>query len=200
MKKLFILLGIFILLVSCSTSSTTSNSGGSTGQNNQTIAMVGDSITRRTDWDSLLGKHVNNWGVDDRVVNELVQDMEGYLQTPIDKWFIMIGINDIQDSHPQLIVPGLSQIIDKIKSKRPNSKIYIESILPYDSASRNSVIEDVNNQINVLCNSKGVIFINLYPLFIQDGVINPDYTTDGIHLSDSGYNVWANAIMNYVLS
>ena len=200
MKKLFLLLGMFILLVSCSSNESTSNGGRSTGQKNQTIAMVGDSITRRTDWDSLLRRHVNNWGVDGRVVNELIQDMESYLQTPIDKWFIMIGTNDILDSHPGFIASGLSQVIDKIKSKQPNSKIYIESILPQDSASRNSVIEDVNNQINILCNSKGVVFINLYPLFIQDGVINPKYTSDGLHLSDSGYNVWANAIMNYVLS
>jgi lysophospholipase L1-like esterase len=200
MKKLFLLLGIFILFASCSHHESTSGGGGSEGQKNQTIAMVGDSITHRADWDSLLGRHVINWGVDGRVVNELIQDMESYLQNPTDKWFIMIGTNDIIDSREELIASGLSQIIDKVKSKQPNSKIYIESILPQSWSSRNSVIEDVNNQINILCNSKGVVFINLYPLFIKDGLINPEYTTDGIHLSDSGYNVWANAIMNYVLS
>ena len=41
-------------------------------------------------------------------------------------------------------------------------------------------------------------YLDLAPLFLLDGEMNPDYTIDGVHLTQAGYDVWADAIAEYI--
>ena len=43
-----------------------------------------------------------------------------------------------------------------------------------------------------MCAAKGCEFLDLFPRFATDsGALKPDLTTDGVHLTGSGYKLWA---------
>ena len=66
----------------------------------------------------------------------------------------------------------------------------------------NTLIESFNNQIQSLCDMRGVKFISVYGLFKSSStIINLNYyLADGIHLNEAGYQVYADAIRSDVLS
>ena len=43
--------------------------------------------------------------------------------------------------------------------------------------------------------------VDLHTLFIDErGLMNEKFTTDGVHLNDLGYSMWANVIRNDILA
>jgi len=59
---------------------------------------------------------------------------------------------------------------------------------------------ELNKGLKELAASRNIVFINLFPLFNQQGtnVLREDLTTDGLHLKENGYKIWVKAIATYV--
>ena len=59
------------------------------------------------------------------------------------------------------------------------------------------------NQINLLIEeiNKDHSIIDLHSLFADNrGLMNKKYTTDGVHLNNTGYSIWVNHIKKDILS
>jgi lysophospholipase L1-like esterase len=191
-----VLLVAILLLISCSSSS--SKSGGGSGSSSL-VVMAGDSITAWGDWEDYFGSSVRvfNCGLSGRTTDGLYQDIDNCVNQKPGKIFIMIGTNDILGGNSSGVADRVSPTIDKIKRLSPQTKIYIQSILPIQGLC--SVVEGVNPQLQAMSNQQAITFINLYPLFKGDSnCIRAEYYTDGIHLSDKGYQTWTNAISPYL--
>ena len=85
----------------------------------------------------------------------------------------------------------------------PHAKIYIQSILPvnpikYDTYSDNTKIKSVNLLLEKLAKDYSFTYIDLYSVYESDGCLPMTMTNDGIHIKPECYDLWAEAITDYV--
>jgi lysophospholipase L1-like esterase len=97
------------------------------------------------------------------------------------------------------------KMVDKLSRETPNSRLYLQSVLPINNKIRNhrrtnEEIKALNAEIEMLAKDYGATYIDLFSLFINDqGLLRENLTTDGIHINGNGYQVWRNAIYDYVV-
>jgi len=52
-------------------------------------------------------------------------------------------------------------------------------------------VRKLNEFIKELCSEKQIDYIDLFPLFVDaKNQLQPELTTDGIHLNEKGYDIW----------
>ena len=71
------------------------------------------------------------------------------------------------------------------------------------------MFSEINAKLEKMAKEEKVTFINLYPLMLTNGpadlalpaseqVLKPEITRDGLHITQDGYKIWADAIRKYV--
>jgi lysophospholipase L1-like esterase len=84
--------------------------------------------------------------------------------------------------------------------RSPKSRIYVQTVLPTE---KEDLIESINTVNEIIKSSENKDFkvIDLHSIFVyEDGLINKEYTTDGVHLNEKGYEKWAEFIKPIVHS
>jgi lysophospholipase L1-like esterase len=123
--------------------------------------------------------------------------------------FVLIGINDlIRGGKDETILANQQLIIRYLRQVHPQTKIVMQSILPHGLdkvtwegrdrllAIPNTRILALNEQIKAIAKAEGGVYLDLYPLFADNnGNLNPEFSSDGLHLSSQGYKIWRNAII-----
>lgn len=115
---------------------------------------------------------------------------------------VEIGANNMDSSNAGDISKGIKTIIDSIHKKLPNTKVLLLGILcankPY-----NPKIKETNKIIAKFENEKSVRFLNMNSHFEDEkGNIHKELYTDGEHLTEKGYKLWAqtmNPLLNEML-
>ncbi len=115
---------------------------------------------------------------------------------------LMIGTNNLKSGpvrmSPAQTAAGVKAVVDKLRSKLPETHILLLGILPrqpqYDwmPAAR----RDTNRRIARLDDGKWVHFLDFSDRYVnEDGSLKAElYRGDLLHLSSEGYRVWADAI------
>jgi lysophospholipase L1-like esterase len=125
---------------------------------------------------------------------------------------VMIGINDlVKDIRRVTIVENQREIVRHLKLTHPRARIVIQSILPHggsrlaqyprtantpvwvDRFSKlpNQEIQQLNQRLQQVAKEEKVVFLDLFPHFLDDqGNLRSTLTTDGLHLSWAGYELW----------
>lgn len=170
---------------------------------NNPIYFVGDSLTRRNDWQlTFPNVSIVNKGINGNKTRDLLKRIEPIASAHPSKLFLMIGINDfLRNKEFDEIVKNYEQILQIIKGKSPHTAIYIQSVLPISRTLprySNQDIVEFNQQIKALASNYHATYIDLYPLFLQNGTLGPQYAVDGLHLSKTGYDVWTQKISSYI--
>lgn len=134
-----------------------------------------------------------------RHLKTLVWDLEP------SKVFLLIGTNDIELGYDtSRIFNNLVEIISQLKIEAFQAEIYLVSLLPVNQEETyqktvknrtNQILKGINNQICVL---SGVHYIDAFSKLRKDGQLDDDYTTDGLHLSPSGYDVLSQVLKPYI--
>ena len=94
---------------------------------------------------------------------------------------------------------NLESIVEQIQFSLPNTQIYVQSILPTGGAVDNNEIKALNQLIKNMCIQKGVVYIELFDSFCNNGSIDSSlYYMDGVHLQDKGYQKWINILKGYL--
>jgi lysophospholipase L1-like esterase len=141
----------------------------------------------------------NNAGVP----GDLTADM--LARCPKDVWpydpdvlFILGGTNDLGHGIDQsTTISHLRSIVIGARSRRVH--IFLMQIPPTFSASDVDEIDSLNAAIVNLGNIYSIVVIDIHtPLSASDGTIAPQYTTDGLHLSNAGVAVVVSAIYNRI--
>lgn len=177
------------------------------------IVFTGDSITRGVDWAEVIpDKKIINRAIGGIGIDELLRVVECcFVGQPPKKIFIMIGINDLKKDRPIAVyMEKYAALLTLLKSKYPQAQLYIESILPINPEigkvvlgesvgnTDNDEITAVNTQLKTLALAHQYTFIDLYPLFLENGVLSEKYSLDGLHLNGQAALVWKNAILEYL--
>lgn len=173
------------------------------------IIMLGNSLTDGAEWNELFDNcHVKNRGIVGDIIPGFFERLEPILKGQPRKIFIMGGVNDISHGvSADSIVSAMTQVVTTIQARCPKTKIYVQSMLPFNNdvrlwkllKGREQVVVDGNKGLECMCQRLGVTFINLYPLFVgEDGKMKPEYTNDGLHLMGGAYLIWRDALLPYI--
>ena len=114
---------------------------------------------------------------------------------------LLIGVNDISRGvKPNELSDNYEKIITGLKENLPDTKIVWCSMtaLGGKSAKYNDTVIICNQKIKLLAEKYGCVFVDLFtPLCDADTrEIREEYTVDGTHLTDAGYQVVSREINN----
>jgi lysophospholipase L1-like esterase len=166
------------------------------------VIFLGNSITEGGKWQELFNdKSIVNRGIGGDVTFGIINRLDDIVIRKPSKLFILIGINDISKDFPDVvIVNNYKKIIQEIKLRSPETKIFVQTLLPLNPSyprfpqhyDKGDHVISVNKLISQLAIDENVSLINLYPLFLDNqGRMDAKYTYDGLHLNTEGYKLWA---------
>jgi len=168
------------------------------------IVFVGNSLTEQAgDWSLRFNApNLRNRGIAGDVTEGVLARLgEIYYFKPASV-FIEIGINDLFASKtPGFIAGNICEMVRKIHQNTPETKVYVQTILP---TSNQYLVESIKATNDILRDSASVsnyTLVELHDLFANaSDLIKTEYTTDGVHLTAAGYEVWVTEEKKYIAS
>ena len=193
------------------------------GQNK--IVFLGNSITEGGgDWNAKFGvNNIVNRGISGDITEGVLDRLDEIIFYKPIAVFLLIGINDIFSSDipdrekitPSYVSKNILKIADQITSQSPSTKIFIQTILPInheiyteinDVFPEHSVPLPIQiNKINSLIKNNDLgnkyTIIDLHSAFVnKHGLMDRAYSTDGVHLNETGYQLWVEYVERDVQS
>ena len=178
------------------------------------ILFIGDSIVEYYPVQELFGtsKTIVNRGIRGYQTGLLLENLDAHLYGgAVDKIVLLIGTNDIGKDVPvNEALNNLEAIIQSIARDYPLTEIKLLSILPVNEGEEykhtvyirtNEKIQKRNQAYQELASAyMQVEFVPVFDSLIdQEGQLKKEYTTDGLHLSVTGYQVLTNAVKDYLV-
>lgn len=178
------------------------------------ILFIGDSIVEYYPLQELFGtsKTIVNRGIRGYQTGLLLENLDAHLYGgAVDKIVLLIGTNDIgKDVSVNEALNNLEAIIQSIVRDYPLTEIKLLSILPVNEGEEykqtvyirtNEKIQKWNQAYRELASAyMQVEFVPVFDsLTDQAGKLKKDYTTDGLHLSVTGYQVLTKALKDYLV-
>lgn len=171
------------------------------------VVWLGDSITDGGEWSELFPSYATlNRGISADHTFGILHRLHEITQRKPWKIFILIGINDLSRNFPDaVILHNYRRIIDSIQQQSPNTRIYIQSILPTNDQftqfknhqQRTTHILYINSELKKMCTQPNLVYINLYDAFTDaEGKLDARYTNDGLHLTGEGYLRWKEVLLS----
>ena len=176
---------------------------------NSKTVFLGDSITFQEDWNVLFGvSNIANFGISGNTTDDILARLDAAVASHPQKLFLMIGVNDLRTGKDvPYVFANYEKIVSEIRSASPDTKIYIESVLPVDNNIAGPTfgvidaqkIINLNSQIKALADGNKIQFLDLYPNFCgTDNKLYVAYAKDGLHLNSHGYAEWKKLIVDNV--
>ncbi|RWS44128.1 platelet activating factor [Bacillus mycoides] len=170
------------------------------------VLFLGDSLTDYNEWDEAFpGIKTYNRGISGDTTLGVIHRLNQVISLKPSKIFLMIGVNDLAAKTPkENVLKNYKYILEQLTVKLPNTKIFIESMLPVKPVSKstnlnNSDINWLNKELENLAKENNHTFIDLHSLFTdEEGELKKEWTVDGVHVNGEGYKIWENKIKNYV--
>ena len=170
------------------------------------VVFFGNSITEGFDLEKFFPEtRPINRGISGDHIDGLIERFESsVLKLKPSRLFVMIGINDIgTGDSDSLILANYQKLLRLMLKSLPNTRIYIQSILPTTAVWGNCPVDKIqrmNGFIKDFSTRFGFNWIDLYSKFAtKEGYLKEDYTIDGLHLSSVGYVYWAVILKKYGL-
>lgn len=171
------------------------------------LLFIGDSITAGWDW-GLWEKHfaplgAANFGIGgDHTANllwRLQNGATGKLQPKV--VVLLIGVNNFGhlNETPEQVFAGVSAVVGELQRAFPDAKILLNGVLPYGQAAatpERAQVTHLNQLLATLEQQPQVSFADYGHLFLEaDGSISPTIMGDYLHLTETGYARWAEAML-----
>lgn len=183
------------------------------------IVLLGDSLTEGGEWSKYFpateaklnkkGGAIRNRGIVGDTAEGINDRLDQILPGKPYKLFFLCGANDVShDLSVDTIVARIENVLCKIKESCPKTKLYLQSMLPFNESfkrykrldGKTYMVALINERLEQVAKKHKITFINLHPLFLEEGTenLNPEITGDGLHLKKEGYAIWSEAISKYV--
>jgi lysophospholipase L1-like esterase len=165
---------------------------------NRLSVMLGDSLSMWFPKDKLpSGKLWLNQGISGDTSTGVLKRISAFSKTRPDVIYVMAGINDLRrGASDESILRNQRRIIRRLREEHPMTQIIVQSILPTRLPSiSNNRIRSINQKVAVIAKEEGANYLNIHHWFTDfQGNLRQELTTDGLHLSLNGYEVWQAAI------
>ncbi len=164
-----------------------------------TIIFFGNSLTFAGDWNTLLRRDsIVNQGIGGDNTLGMLHRLNFVYQLHPKLCFVMAGINDIYADVPvETIFENYKKIIDTLRSK--NITPIIQSTLHVNpkwkrTELKNPEVKKLNILLSEYCTLNKITFVDLNAKLSSNGILNDQFTTDGVHLTPAAYTVWSEMI------
>jgi len=165
---------------------------------NRLSILVGDSLSMWFPKEKLpAGKLWLNQGISGDTSDGVLKRLSAFSDTKPDVIYVMAGINDLRKgAKDKAILVNYRRIIRNLRKNHPSSLIIVQSVLPTRMAKiSNNRIRQINKQLLLIAKEERANFLDIHTWFTDfEGNLRPDLTTDGLHLSQDGYEVWQSAL------
>ncbi len=183
---------------------------------NENIIFLGDSLTELYELDKYFKDiPLVNSGTCGFTTEDIIKNLKDYvyIYNPT-KVILLIGTNDFtltNDSNEE-IVERIKHIINEISKYRPKTEIFIESLYPINNNEdeskvdmkmvrdrTNERIQEINSTLEEYCKSNNIKYIDMYnELTDEEGNLNIEYTVDGLHVNNEGYEIITKKLKKYI--
>lgn len=164
--------------------------------------FMGDSITEAISYMDLLDQSnvCAKIGVN---INEAKSQIASIKLNNPRNIYLLYGVNDMDDrSDCNWFVGQYKDLIRILKVRFPNTKIYVQSVLPVEHKveirtphTNNNYINKCNAALAQMAAEEQVQFIDIASLINESN--KNIYEQDGIHFKAPFYNLWFNYLVNY---
>lgn len=140
-----------------------------------------------------------------RVDGQKYTPLEALGQKTYGKVYILLGINELGWYNDQRFYDCYAQLIDLVRAAQPDAQIYLQTLLPVTAEKseshewlKNEKIAVYNDLIAQLAAEKEVYLVDAHAaLADENGVLPAEESTDGVHLTKSGYQRWADYLRTH---
>ena len=168
--------------------------------------MLGDSLTAAGRWDEEFpSRAIRNLGLSGDTCAGLWGRLDQVVGLDPAQIFLQIGINDfLRGASGGEVADGHLRIWGELRARLAHSRLLVISLLPYVEAALpylplNLDVAAVNALIAERAGVCELPFIDLFGDFCdEDRQLRLDYTSDGLHLTEAGYKVWAEKIRPFI--
>ena len=174
------------------------------------IIFIGDSITEGgKTWSSKFNRNnIKNRGISGDVTDGVIARLGEIFYFKPKAVFIMIGVNDLFNLHykkeipsPEYVGNNVLFIIEQINEKSPETKVYLQTLLPTHEDFMNENILKVNTMLKQQKGESNYMLIDLNASFKNEkGFLKEEFTYDGVHLNENGYNHWVEILKPMISS
>ena len=165
------------------------------------IIFLGNSITEMGNWKKVLNDTtVINRGIGGDNTFGVLKRLKDITDRQPSKVFILIGINDIGKDIPEVVImDNYLKIVREIHAKCPQTKIYVQSVLPVNSThphfpqhyDKEEHVLALNKLLKANAGAGNYTFVDIFHLFVDaDQRLDNRYTIDGLHLKAEAYVIW----------
>ncbi len=121
---------------------------------------------------------------------------------------LMIGTNNSFDNTAEEIADGIKAIVAEIHKKSPGTKVLLLGIFPRGKdpnapniKAQREKLKAANAIVAKLDDGgKTVKYLDIGAKFLQaDGTISPEIMPDYLHLTEKGYQIWAEAVKGPIM-
>ncbi|MBD5234260.1 MAG: sialate O-acetylesterase [Bacteroidales bacterium] len=173
------------------------------------VVFLGNSLTNGCEWHELLGMpNAINRGISGDIAEGIDLRLDRVIAGHPAKIFFLCGVNDVShDLTADSIASAVGAIAQKIRTETPQTKLYVQSLLPINNsfnrykklAGKEQTIRDINTLLKPMVEEMGATWIDLYPHFAdEDGNLRKEITNDGLHLLGDGYLIWREQLIPYL--
>ena len=157
------------------------------------LVFVGDSTTAGGDWAAWFpDDDVVALGRDGDTTASLTERLDEVVAARPDSVVLLIGNEDFTARRTvEQVVRGVESLMVTMRRELPGTRLLLQSILPRtaDQAPR---IQDANRHLRQFSSTVRAQWLDLWPALADESgeALRPEFTTDGVHLSDEGYRAW----------
>jgi lysophospholipase L1-like esterase len=165
------------------------------------VMFLGNSITEMGNWQKVLhDTTVINRGIGGDITYGVLKRLKDITDRYPSKIFILLGINDIGKDIPDAVIAdNYLKIVREIHSKCPETKIYVQSILPLNPTlphfpqhyDKEEHVLSVNKLLQANASVGNYTYVDIFHLFVDaDQRLKAEYTYEGLHLKPPAYDIW----------
>lgn len=113
------------------------------------------------------------------------------------KVYIMLGMNEMGYEY-DYILSKYQHILDEIQEVQPDALIYVCANLHLTKEAQGEIINNpdldvLNSRIAEFADNQRIFYLDINPYYDDgEGNLNPEYSTDGVHIYAKYYTEWAN--------
>lgn len=172
------------------------------------VIFFGDSLTAEGLWNEYFPYLTTvNLGVVGDDINCLMVRLPQVETLMCQKCFLMIGVNELAFlstvenalADYDLLLQDLARM-----SEETGMQVYVQSVLPVQEdvtiySITNQDIRDMNKGIEALAEKYDMTYIDVHSSFADEsGNMIESFCFDGLHLTEAGYQTWAEVLSPYV--
>lgn len=170
------------------------------------IYFIGNSIISEGNWNKqFTQKKIVNKGIAGITTFDAIMMFDKIITGRPREVFILLGVNDFKVKAPvEVAYKNYIDFVASIKYWSPKTKINIISVLPVNSSFKtyaidNSSIIAYNLKIQAFAEKYEFTYIDAHAALVNNkGELAKEYTTDGLHLTQLGYDKLFAAIASHL--